>query len=313
MNAFFRLIIRLIGVWLAAFVVLNRRSLIEGIGYLRDLRRWNPADGTRLKRNGQFGSCYDLVALTNHGRYRYICTMLQSWQVRYEELPIAGEELPNLVVYFGAVQPRLLLVAHYDKSRETVSYQGASDNTAALAVLLAAIQGWIDQPPAQSVAIVFSAAEERGLLGAQAFLAEAKSRGWQFDAVLNIDMLGRDRLAIRPSAMPGFYVAIPLFGLVVYDGRTLRRAVQYQKPESRLIRRMKQLGAHDLIVYQRFTARSDSNIFHEAGIPTVSLSSSNMYYLDLIWERDTDRVELLDAHNLEMALTLVRRIVADSQ
>ena len=39
----------------------------------------------------------------------------------------------------------------------------------------------------------------------------------------------------------------------------------------------------------------------------MSLSSDDMYYLDLVWERDADRLELLDEDNLDLA----RRLVVD--
>ena len=49
------------------------------------------------------------------------------------------------------------------------------------------------------------------------------------------------------------------------------------------------------------------HVFQQAGIPTVSLSSDDMYYLALVWERDADRLELLDERNLDLA----RRFVVD--
>ena len=45
----------------------------------------------------------------------------------------------------------------------------------------------------------------------------------------------------------------------------------------------------------------DANVFQEAGFPAVSLSSDNMYYPDLVWERDSDRIELLDEDSLSLA------------
>jgi hypothetical protein len=66
----------------------------------------------------------------------------------------------------------------------------------------------------------------------------------------------------------------------------------------------------DLVVYQRFTVYSDSNVFQAHSLPTVSVSCSNMYYQDLVWERDSDRVELLDERNLMLAHQLVTRLAA---
>jgi hypothetical protein len=118
-------------------------------------------------------------------------------------------------------------------------------------------------------------------------------------------MLGRNRIATRPSALPGFYFWLPVVGEIVFDGRRIRRGTPYPVPDSGLVHRFKLLMNKDIVVYRRFTAYSDSNAFQAAGLPTVSLSSDNMYYLDLVWERDADRVEWLDERNLELARRLI--------
>ncbi len=40
-------------------------------------------------------------------------------------------------------------------------------------------------------------------------------------------MLGRDRIATRPSALPGFYFWLAVVGEVVYDDRRIRRGTSY--------------------------------------------------------------------------------------
>ncbi len=292
-------------IWLIALIMRNGLSLMEGFRYLIALRHWRPKAGERVQRAGPFASCYDLVRLNNLGRYQYILAQLQSLDLPYEEVPIPGEPLPNIFIRIGSSGPCTLLIAHYDLARETSSYQGASDNTAAVAVLLAALRDFSANKPQCALGILFSAAEEHGLLGSQAFLDYAQTQQLAIQAAINFDMLGRDRLAIRPSALPGFYFEIPLVGMLAYDGRHFQRAQAYQQPDTSLVQDLKALAGNNLIVYQRFTARSDSNIFQEAGIPTVAISSSNMFYLDHVWERDADRVELLDEHNLELARSLI--------
>lgn len=298
--------------WLLALLVGNWRSLREGLVYLGYLRSWQTKPVLRIDQHGPYGSCYNLVLRTNAERCQLVINELHGLGLTVEQVPVPGDPLPNLFVRLGPDGPLTLFCAHYDTSRETATYQGASDNTAAVAVLLAALHSLIDSGVAirQPVGFLFTSAEERGFLGAKAFVAYARQRQLPITAAINIDMLGRDQLAIRPSALPGFYFWLPLVGWFAYDGRQIRPGNAYMQPAAPLIQRIKRAASSGLLVYRRFTAASDSNIFQQAGIPTVSLSSSNMFYLDTIWERDSDRVELLDQCNLELAHQLICHMAA---
>jgi hypothetical protein len=291
--------------WLCAFLVGNRRSLAEGLRYLAHMRTWHPDDVQPIALDGPFGVCYALAELNNTARCKRIAEELRELGLDVARISVPGDPLPNLFVRFGPVGPLTLFVAHYDKSRETPTYQGASDNTAAVCVLLAAARAFAAHLPDRAIGLLFTAAEERGFLGARAFCAWAQTGDIAIADVINFDMLGRGRIAVRPSALPGFYFNIPGIGTLVYDGRRVLRGAAYPQPDPALIRRLQTALRDNLVIYRRFTAHSDSNIFQEAGLPTVSLSSDDMYYLDLIWDRDSDRVELLDERNLALALRLV--------
>jgi hypothetical protein len=299
-----RLVIVLFGL-LGVLVAGNLRSLREGLRYLRQMRGWHPEDVTTIARDGPFGICYDLVSATNEERYRLIEGSLRDAQLTPEIIPVPGEALPNVLVRFGPDGPYTLFVAHYDKSRETPTYQGACDNTAAVSALLAAARDLAASAPAQPVALLFTSAEERGLLGAKAFCAWAGRTGFAIGGVINLDMIGRGRLATRPSALPGFYFWLPLAGTLVFDGRRVRRGGVYPLPDSKLVQRLRAALGSELVEYRRFTAYSDSNVFQEAGVSTVAVSSDDMAYLDRVWDRDSDRVELLDERNLAHAKGLV--------
>jgi Peptidase family M28 len=294
--------------WLIALIARNLQSLREGIGYLRQMRGWRPADRTPLDPDGPFGSCYPLVQASNAGRHDYLRAALSAAGLAPTAIPVPGEALPNLLVRLGPPGPCLLFVAHYDKSREDRGYEGASDNTAAVAVLLRAAQDLAYLPVGRPVGFLFTAAEERGCLGAQAFIAYAQHEPLPIAAVINFDMLGRGRIASRPSAMPGFYFRLPLLGEFVFDGRRVRRGEAYPPPDPALLQSIRQHLGPALVNYERFTARSDSNWFQAAGIPTVSLSSDDIYYLDLVWERDADQVDLLDQRHLAQARQLILSI-----
>ena len=61
----------------------------------------------------------------------------------------------------------------------------------------------------------------------------------------------------------------------------------------------------DIVVYERFPALSDSNVFQANGIDTVAISGDDMYYLEQTWHTYADRVELLDERNLDRAFDLI--------
>jgi hypothetical protein len=285
----------------------NWRSLWEGLRYVCQWLAWEPGQVTPVAPVGDFGVCYELARLDNAARQALVVAGLREFGLLPDLIPIPGETLSNVLVRFHARGPYSLFVAHYDKSRETASYQAASDNTAAVAALLAAARELVQNPPRRPLALLFTAAEERGMKGARAFIAWAASQPWAVGEVINLDMIGRGRLASRPSALPGFYFWLPGLGEMAFDGRKLRRGRAYARPDAELVARLRMVLGEELVSYRRFTARSDSNVFQEAGLATVSLSSDDMYYLDRVWERDADRVELLDEDNLN----LVRRLVVE--
>ncbi|HEU4325522.1 MAG TPA: M20/M25/M40 family metallo-hydrolase [Roseiflexaceae bacterium] len=297
----------LLGAALAGLAGANRRSLAEGIAYLRGLRGWQPDAVVPVDRAGPFGVTHALVQADNAGRCRIVQEQLRAAGLEPLALPVAGDPLPNLLVRLGE-GPYTLCVAHYDKSRETPAYQGACDNTASVAALLAAARELARRPPARALALLFTSGEERGLLGARAFVEWSSRERFPIAAVVNFDMVGRGRLAVRPSAQAGFFFWLPGLGHLVFDGRQLRRGAPYPLPDRALVARLHALMGDRLVEYQRFTAYSDSVLFQAAGLPTVSISSDDMAYLDRVWERDADRIELLDQRSLALARELVLRL-----
>lgn len=290
---------------LAVFLGRNWRSLWEGLSYLRQKWAWDPDGVSPVDPGGDFGACHELVRLGNVARQELIVRCLQDLNLTPILIPIPDEPLSNVLALLHDEGPYTLFVAHFDKSRETVGYQAASDNTAAVCAVLAAVRDLASDPPQRPVAFLFTGAEEQGLKGARGFLSWASAQGLAIEEVINFDMIGRGKLASRPSALPGFYFWLPGLGHVVFNGRGIVRGQSYPRPDPRLVSRLKGVLGDEFVIYQRFTARSDSNLFQAAGIPTVSLSSHDMYYLDLVWERDADRIELLDENNLNLARCLV--------
>lgn len=91
---------------------------------------------------------------------------------------------PNLLARFGPPGKALLIMAHYDS---VPSSPGAIDNAAAVGVLLELAKVLGDSP--RPVILMFTANEETGLVGAEAF---AERRGSEIDFAIALDLIGGD-------------------------------------------------------------------------------------------------------------------------
>lgn len=289
---------------LAALILPNTRSLYESvIFYLRDAIMYNPNDVEPIRRDGRYASLYDLVQRRNAERRMYI--LHAASRATVFEIPIPGSSLTNIFVRLDAPGPYTIFAAHYDKLYDDPAYQGASDNTAAVSVMLAAIEELIHRGDAGNRAFLFTGEEETGLRGATAFVEYARTNNIPIRTIINFDNIGRGRLAIRPSApMPGFVFTLPLLGDFVFDGRTLNPSPAYPLANARLVQSLWR-AQPDLVVYERFTALGDANVFQANGIDTVAISASDQYYLEQTWHTYTDRLELLDERNLDRAFDLM--------
>ncbi len=296
---------------LAAFILPNARSLYEGVFfYLRDVVTYDPRAVKPIDPAGRYASLYDLIHLKNVERLAYLQRRLDLPNAQVVQIAIPQSQFPDLFVRFGkTAEPYTIFSAHYDKLHDDPDYQGASDNTAAVSVLLASVAEWARRGDAGNRAFLFTGEEETGMRGAAAFVEHARAHGIAIREIVNFDNLGRGKLAIRPSAeIPGYVFTLPLYGDVAYDGRTLRRVENLRKVDPRANPRLTQAllrAQPDLVVYERFTARGDSNVFEANGIDTVAISGDDMRYLELTWHTYADRVELLDERNLDRAYGLM--------
>lgn len=91
---------------------------------------------------------------------------------------------PNLLARFGPPGKALLIMAHYDS---VPSSPGAIDNAAAVGVLIELAKVLGDSP--RPVILMFTANEETGLVGAEAF---AERRGSEIDFAIALDLIGGD-------------------------------------------------------------------------------------------------------------------------
>jgi hypothetical protein len=295
---------------LAAIILPNLRSLYEGIFfYLRDTITYTPNPPRSIQRDGRYASIYDLVQLRNAERQAYLLKRLGALNASVVQIPIPGSTQSNILVRFSTAQPLVIFSAHYDKLFDEIDYQGASDNTAAVGVLLAAAEELARSGTGGNRAFLFTGEEEKGLRGSQAFVQYARDAAHApriaIKEIINFDNVGRGNLAVRPSAsVPGFIFTIPFLGDYGYDGRDFRPSPPYPLVPTRLTQAV--LRAQPATtVYEKFTALSDSNVFQANNIDTVAISGDNIPYLERTWHTYADRVELLDELNLDLAFELI--------
>lgn len=303
-------------VLVALIAIPNARSLYEGIFfYIPDMIAHpslaSYAQPARpIRQDGRYGSLYKLVQLRNAGRLDFLVNHLEAAGVTVVRVPIAGSTFPSLFVRFNPSGPYTLFSAHYDKLYDDTNYQGASDNTAADSVLLAAVVDLAQHGYRGSAAFLFTGEEEKGLKGAAGFMEYARATSLQVRENVNLDNIGRGRLAIRPSVdVPGYAFTIPLSGEWTYDGRELSRSGPVQPANAKLTQALLRVQP-DIVVYERFTALSDSNVFQANGLDTVAISGDDMHFLELTWHTYEDRVQLLDEENLDRAFDLITRLAA---
>jgi hypothetical protein len=297
-----------LGILLLVLVV-NLPSLDDGLLYVQDMLAYQETPARSLDENGRFGFCYQFVTLRNAQRAQFIENYLDARGISYELLPIGspsstGTTFNNIWVPMGDDGPYTIYSAHYDKYYDEPDYQGASDNSAAVCMLLVAAEELSNNPPTKPIAFLFTGEEERGLLGAKSFYEYAAQNNLPIAEILNFDSMGRSGISVRASgSRSGYVFTIPLLGEYVYDGREFAPSSLYRQPDSDLLKRLQAIVP--ITHYDRMVANSDGTFWQEQGWNALNLSSDDIYYLDETWHRYNDRVELLDENNFDLAVDLM--------
>ena len=162
----------------------------------------------------------------------------------------------------GSRQPDRYLVvsAHYDHVgvREGQVYNGADDNASGTAALLALAAHFRARPPEHSLIFAAFDAEEAGLQGSRAFVANPPVPRGAIAVNVNLDMIGRDRdnrlFVVGTRQNPSL--------------RTLLAGVAAEAP-------VRVLFGHDdpaAVGAENWSRASDHWSFQQAGIPALLLS-----------------------------------------
>ena len=286
------------------FIALDWNSWDDGILYLQDMLAYSETPARALNENGRFGFCKQFVTLRNAQRAQFIENYLDARGIQVRRLPIYDTKSDNIFVPFSERGPFTIYSAHYDKFFDEPDYQGASDNSAAVCMLLVAAEELNKQQPTKPIAFLFTGEEERGIVGARAFYEYATQNNLQVAEILNFDSMGRAGIAARAAGeRSGFVFTIPLLGEYVYDGREIAPASPYRQPDAKILERVRNIVP--LAHFDRMVANSDGTYWQSRGWNAVNFTSDDIFYLDETWHTYRDRVELLDESNFDRAVELM--------
>ena len=170
--------------------------------------------------------------------------------------PTPVARVRNVVARLRGAQPAgaLLLMAHYDS---VVGSPGAADDASGVAAVLEAARVLAADPALpRDVILLFTDAEEAGLLGARAFVAQ---HPWARDvgAVINVEARGRGGPALVFEATPQGAAILQQAAQVWPDG--LRRPL---------------VGSLFFDVYALLANDTDLTPWRERGVRSVSFASS---------------------------------------
>jgi hypothetical protein len=168
--------------------------------------------------------------------------------------PAEGVNLLALCTGIDPSLPVIVLSAHYDHVgiRDGRIYPGADDNASGVATLLEIARVCVGQPFRHGLVIAALDAEEAGLQGARAFMADPPVAKARIALDVNLDMIARgDKGEI--------YVA----GL--HHNPTLKPLIEPVAARAPIKVRF----GHDLpgTGHEDWTMQSDHGVFHQAGIP----------------------------------------------
>ena len=200
----------------------------------------------------------------------------------------------------GTVDPvnHLVISAHYDHEgvRRGQVYNGADDNASGVAALLAIAGELKRHPPRHSVLLVWFDGEERGLLGADAFMRTSLLPREAMAVNVNLDMVGRsDRrrlFAVGPLKRPVLTSYV--------------RSAACRTPITLMLGHDQGSSGRD-----DWTNQSDQGVFDQAGIPFVYLGVED--HAD--YHRPTDDADRLHptffTGAVQAAIALVEALDAD--
>ena len=221
------------------------------------------------------------------------------------EAPAGGFERPFSLVQSGRTLPAanvaglvrgrtrpgrvIVLSAHFDHLgvRGGQTYNGADDNASGVAAVLGIARWLVAHPPESTVLVVLFDAEELGLRGSRAFVADPPVPLADMALDLNLDMVGRNARDELWIAGASRWPALRPLAEAVQARNGIRVRLGHDRPG---------VGGED-----DWTGSSDHGAFHRAGVPFLYFGEED--HPD--YHQPTDDVGRIDREFLASAAEVV--------
>jgi len=200
----------------------------------------------------------------------YVETQLRSFSLAPQSQPIPDTASRNVYAMIEGGPEVIVIGAHLDHLGD--GYPGADDDASGVAAVLGVAQTLAARHDlARSVLVVFFGAEEAGMVGSRAFVADPPVPLARIVAMVNVDMIGRpvldQRWARVPLALFGISRehAVGLVGTSRYPG--LRAIADHALDQTVAPEDLPDTIEREVAAAAR--GRGDSVSFEERGIPAL--------------------------------------------
>ena len=222
--------------------------------------------------------------------------------VTLQPIPAVPGQVNVIAVHPGSgptADEVVVVSAHYDHlgTADGVLYPGADDNASGVAVLLALARATRDLHVGRTIVFLSSGAEEAGLVGASAYVADPVRPLARTVAVINFDMVGRNFF----EWTGGLSHTIGAVGLADPRlGEAARRAAAAEK--------VTMLGiSAEMLALFGFDGRTDDHVFRKAGVPALHLSTG----MHPDYHKPTDTPDRIKGAQLERVARVATRVLVE--
>jgi hypothetical protein len=336
---FLKIFFSILLIWIVLLIIINFRSIIDLGQFLIGYSNYVYKSDDPVAQDSSYKLLYELVNLNqsltiippsylssepdynkklpsnvkiNYFRMLFILKCLDSLAVKYDTIRVqdkysrAPEYSCDIFINPNKNNDFTLITAHYDNLK-IPDYQGALDNSAAVAILLNTIRDCKEILNEKNVAFLFTTLEEQGFMGAEEFLTYSKENNFKINKVICLDGLGRGNLSVMNNCMGsfGFKFRDYFFREKLFTGYSLKDCPRYFKVDNSII----DLKKYKINVLHSFLSSTDSRVFIKDGIPAIHLTSSDIPHFLKVMHTTHDRIDGLQYKSLIKSQEILSDII----